>query len=242
MKQYKTFTKMTSLQCVTRGLNIIMKLITTILLCAALSACGGSFNTSTSNNAPTTPLNSPPRQLSVACMGDSETAGMIAGGALNSSYSYCNKLNMEFPVGNPYKFSSVTNYAVPSKDITQIYNEQLPSVLAHPADVVVIMAGVNDAYHNIPLEVFKQKYSSILSLVKAKGSVPVCLTTFPTHTPSIDTTEYDKYVLTLESQGCKVLDVKALYKESWNVNNDLHPSEQAYSDVSKALLQILYGI
>lgn len=215
-----------------------MKTLYTGLICIALSACGGGTSEAPSTISPS----SPPKQLSVSCMGDSETAGMIAGGALNSSYSYCNKLNAPYPVGNPYKFSSVTNYAIPSKDITQIYNEQLPSVLARPTDVVVIMTGVNDAYHNIPLEVFKQKYSSILSLVKAKGSVPVCLTTFPTHTSSIDTTEYDKYVLTLESQGCKVLDVKALYKDSWNVNNDLHPSEQAYSDVSKSLLQMLYLI
>lgn len=200
-----------------------------------LSACGGGENITSS---PVT-MPSPPRQLSVSCLGDSETAGMIDTGAINSSYSYCNKLSMPHPEGNPYKVNVVHNYATPSKDITQVYNEQLPSLLANPTNVVVIMVGVNDSYHHIPIEVYKQKYSSILSLVKAHNIIPVCLTTFPTHNElGIDTTEYDNHILTLSSQGCTVLDVKPLYKNSWGTS--LHPTEQGYKDVSKALMDVLY--
>lgn len=220
-----------------------MNKLYSILLLSLLTACGGQ--SIPEPECEDKEQYSPPKQLSVACMGDSETAGMIAGGELKASYSWCNKLSMPYPVGNPYKFSSVTNYAVPSKDITQIYNEQLPSILVKPVDVVIIMTGVNDAYHNIPLDVFKQKYFSMLSLLQAKGMTTVCMTTFRTHTPTIDTELYDEYVLTLKGKGCNiVIDVKAYEKPSWtkNINGqiDLHPTEQAYTDVSNVVLNILY--
>jgi len=207
------------------------------LLILLLSACGGGNIDNISPNTTSSPL--PPKQLSVSCLGDSETAGMIDTGTIDSSYSYCNKLSMPYPDGNPYKVSVVHNYATPSKDITQVYNEQLPSLLANPTSVVVIMVGVNDSYHHVPIEVYKQKYTSILSLVKSNGIIPVCLTTFPTHSElGIDTTEYDNYILTLSSQGCTVLDVKPLYRISWGTS--LHPTEQGYKDVSKALMNVLY--
>ena len=217
-----------------------MKILSTTILLFLLTACGAGSNLDKEEECEDKVL--APPQASVTCLGDSETSGWIAGAnAPSYALSWCNKLQATMLDGKyspaPYKVLSVNNLAAPSKDIVQIYNEQLPKALAAPTQAIVIMTGVNDAYHNVALEEFRQKYVSIISLVKAKGMKPYCLTAIPTGLESINVVPYNQITLTMAEHGCTIIDVAGMYETGWHsVVGDIHPSAVAYEKIALALL------
>jgi lysophospholipase L1-like esterase len=208
-----------------------MKLLYTLLLTISLSACGGKPLEDCDEDEHNTPT--PPRQLSVSCLGDSISSGYVAGTtAPDYPKSFCNLLTQS------YRISYVNNYAVPSKDITQIYNEQLPFLLARPTQSVIIATGYNDSYHNINLQEFKQKYESIISLVKAKGMQPYCMTMPTSSVSMVDVTEYNTITLTMADRGCTIIPIHLYYKAEWRQEfpNDLHFTAKAYEEIRDIIL------
>lgn len=208
-----------------------MKSLLSLIIVLLIVSCGG--NSAQQNTEDVQSI--PPPQISISCLGDSITSGWLSGASsADYSKSYCNLLTQSARV------SFVNNHAVPSKDITQIYNEQLPILLAHPTQIVIIATGYNDSYHNIPLEVFRQKYSSIISLVKAKGSRAFCMTMPESNINVINVTEYNNIVLTMTMSGCTIIPMHSYYKSSWRnaalAAGDLHFSEEAYKEMKDIVL------
>jgi lysophospholipase L1-like esterase len=208
-----------------------MKLLFTLLLTLFLSACGGGSYTENCDEDEHFPI--PPRQLSVSCLGDSISSGYVAGTTVpDYPKSFCNLLTQS------YRISYVNNYAVPSKDITQIYNEQLTLLLARPTQAVIIATGYNDSYHNINLQEFKQKYESIIFLVKAKGMQPYCMTMPISSVSVVDVTEYNNITLTMVERGCTIIPIHSYYKAEWRQEfpNDLHFTAKAYEEIRNIIL------
>lgn len=204
-----------------------MKLLYTLFLALSLSACGGG------NNMEDVIAPIPPRQLSISCLGNSISSGWVAGSNVTDySKSFCNLLS------SSARISFVNNYATPSKDIVQIYNEQLPLFLARPTQAVIIESGYNDSYHNINLQEFRQKYESIISLVKAKGVQPYCMTMPVSNITSVDVTEYNNITLTMDLQGCTIIPMHSYYKAEWREGypQDIHFTAKAYEEMKDIIL------
>lgn len=200
-----------------------------ILFLTVLTACGGGSPSRSLEN----PQPIPPRQVSVSCMGDSETAGYTPTG-LSLANSWCNNLS----VLNVARFSFINNYAIPSQDITQISVSQLPKTLERPTDLVFVMSGANDAYHKVPLEVYKQKYQVLIDLLNAKGSKVIILTALPTHDPDIDVVPYNNAAKALTG-NVVVIDTYAKATPSWWGEwylKDIHPTKEGYLEITKIIL------
>lgn len=212
-----------------------MKSLFAFVLASLLVGCGGGSNLNTVSQPLTQVSPIPPKQFTVTCLGDSETYGWTPTGASNA-FSWCNKLS----VLQPARFVRVKNLAQPSKDITEIFNEQLPEALSAPTDYVIIMSGVNDAYHKVDLAVFNQVYRTMIDLLSRKGSTVVVLTPLPTNdvTRDGDLAKYTQTVMQLPN--VQLIDIGSHATPEWwgeYYTKDIHPTDSGYTEITKILLK-----
>jgi hypothetical protein len=189
----------------------------TIML-ASLSGCGGG---------PAVEIQSPQaqKQVIIATLGDSETAGQVGtsyGSTLQPESSYPTKL--QYLLGGKAK---VYNFGVPSKDIVQVYNEQLPQALKVNPDVLIISTTLNDAYHNID----KGKVLETYKLISTK--LPNARIVLLTPLRGITDTSYSSLVF--ESK-LEVFDIAKYQTPDWYCGYvDIHPCEYGYSEIARLI-------
>lgn len=88
----------------------------------------------------------------VSCFGDSTTwgaNGMASGGG--NEIAWPAQLHKYMDVAKVYNFGKKGSRLAVTEDRNDSFVERLSSVLAQPADVILLLGGVNDFQHDVPL-------------------------------------------------------------------------------------------
>lgn len=195
------------------------KLLSFIITITFLHGCGGA------NSTPAQQTVVDNKVLVIATLGDSETAGVVSiptGSRLQSESSYPTKL--QYLLGNSYK---VYNFGVSSKDIVQVYNEQLPQAVKVNPDVLIISTTLNDAYHGIG----KDKVLATYGLIKLQfPNTRIVLLT-----PLRGITDDSYSNIAFESK-LEVFDIAKYQTPDWYCGySDIHPCEYGYSEMARLI-------
>lgn len=98
----------------------------------------------------------------IVCLGDSITAGYPYAKDKSWVYLCCNRLNL-----------NLINAGVSNDTVGDMLARYQIDVQPHHPDVVIILAGTNDAWQELPLETTINNYKILLEMINADQAIPV---------------------------------------------------------------------
>lgn len=102
-----------------------------------------------------------PKETVVSCLGDSTTWGCNGIGQNDDwggpEISWPKKIKALLGLAEVYNFGISGSQLAISADRQDSFCERIDAVLEHPADIFLVMGGVNDFLHNIPIGKFSDR-------------------------------------------------------------------------------------
>jgi lysophospholipase L1-like esterase len=132
---------------------------------------------------------------------------------------------------------SVLNRGINSQRSDEILARFQQDVLRIDSDYVIILAGVNDVYQNIPLESIKENLLTMYKLGIKNKIVPVVATVLPYHTASIPESrkiqELNRWIEdTSKRLGIPLCDTNGAVADPKNRNRLFTSSDQHHPDAA----------